>query len=96
MEILPLFDRVLIKIEKKEKTESGFILPENQEAEHVSHGYVVAVGPGRLAEDARFSIKVAVNPGDAVLFNKLAADEVKVDGETLYLVKEEEIKALVK
>ena len=96
MEILPLFDRVLIKVEKKEQTDSGIILPEAQESEHVTRGYVVAVGPARLAEDARFSIKIAVNVGDCVLFNKLAADEVEHEGQKLFLIKEDEIKAVLK
>lgn len=85
MKLTPLADRIVLKqIEAEEKTASGIILPDSAK-EKPSEGKVVAVG-----KDVK-----EVKAGDTVLYSKYGPTEVKVDGEDLLVVKEEDILAIV-
>ncbi|TSC67542.1 MAG: chaperonin GroES [Parcubacteria group bacterium Gr01-1014_73] len=96
--IFPLGDRVLIKPiatdELATKTNSGIIIPDTVSKEKPEQGKVLAVGEGRY-EDGKL-IKPRVKEGDRVLFSKYGYDEVKVDDEELFIIKEENILAIIK
>lgn len=95
--ITPLGDRVLIRpFREHEEVRVGAIkimLPENMAKEKSDHGKVLAVGAGKW-EDGKLR-PVSVKAGDTVIFSKYGYDEVKVGDEELYLVKEDQILAVV-
>ena len=90
MKLRPLHDRVIIKrLDNERKTASGIVLPENA-AEKPDQGEVLAVGDGKIGDDGK------VRPvGDKVLFGKYSGQTVKVDGEELLVMREEDIMAVV-
>ena len=94
MKIKPLYDRVVVKkTEVEQKTAGGIILPDTAKEES-QIGEVVAVGEGRLLENGEVRA-LKVKEGDKVLFSKYAGNEVKVDGEELLILREEDILAIV-
>lgn len=97
-ELKPLGDRVLLKPfrETEERKIGGvkFVLPESVSKEKSDRGKVVAVGEGRYIEGKLVPVRVKV--GDIVLFSKYSYDEVKQGEEDFYLVKEENILAVIK
>jgi chaperonin GroES len=96
--IVPLGSRVLIKPFTKEELEKknsfGIILPESDAKEKTEQGKVLAVGPGDVDDGVR--VPLIVQPGDIVAFSKYGYDEVSMDGEEYYLIKEENILAILK
>lgn len=100
--IVPLGSRVLIKpftkgdLEKNNtaKNSFGIILPDTDAKEKSEQGKVVAVGAGEWKDGKRQPVSVAV--GDTVAFSKYGYDDVTVDGEEYYLIKEENILAILK
>lgn len=94
MKFRPLYDRVVVKrVEAEEKSSGGLYLPETAK-EKPQTAEIVAVGDGKLLEGGQrraMSVKV----GDRVLLSKWSGDEVKVDGEDLIILKEDEILAVV-
>jgi chaperonin GroES len=91
--IKPLGDRVLIKpLEAEEKTKGGIILPDTAK-EKQQEGEVKAVGKGRT-EDGKV-VPLEVKAGDKVLYGKYSGTEIKVDGEDMLVVKEEDILAII-
>lgn len=94
MSLKPLNDRVLVKrLESEEKTAGGLYIPDTAK-EKPSRGEVVAVGPGKHAEDGKL-ISMSVKAGDMVLFNKYAGTEVKLDGEEHLVMREDDILAII-
>ena len=94
MKLKPLNDRVLVKrLESEEKTAGGLFIPDTAK-EKFSKGQVVAAGPGKAGENGE-RVALAVKAGDMVLFNKYAGTEVKLDGEELTIVKQNDILAVV-
>ena len=90
MKFRPLHDRVLIKVlESEEKTAGGIIIPDTAK-EKPSEGEIVAVGPGALNSDGKRN-PIDVKVGDKVLFSKYSGDEVKIDGQDLIIIKEEDV-----
>ena len=94
MTIRPLNDRVVVKrLEAEEKTTSGIVLP-GSAAEKPDMGEVLAVGNGKLLENGdRQALDVKV--GDKVIFGKYSGQTVKVDGEELLVMREEDIFGIV-
>ena len=94
MNIRPLHDRVVVRrMEEERKTASGIIIPDN-EAEKPDRGEVLAVGPGKVGDDnERIALQVKV--GDKVLFGKYAGTAVKVDGQELLIMREEDLLAII-
>ncbi|MFL5783431.1 MAG: co-chaperone GroES [Bacteriovoracaceae bacterium] len=90
MELRPLQDRVVIKrVEEETKTASGIIIPDTHK-EKPAQGEVIAVGKGyRLANGEVKALDV--KKGDRVLFGKYSGTEVKVEGQNLLIMKEDEI-----
>ncbi|CAM5781934.1 co-chaperone GroES [Ottowia pentelensis] len=94
MKLRPLADRVIVKrLENETKTASGIVIPDNA-AEKPDQGEVLAVGPGRMDEDGD-RIKMDVKVGDRVLFGKYSGQTVKVDGDELLVMKEDDLFAVV-
>lgn len=96
--IVPLSDRVLVQPlsegELSKKTKSGIIIPDTIDKEKPEQGMVVAVGEGRLEDGKR--VKMLVKVGDRIVFSKYGFDEIKIDGDELYVIKEENILAIIK
>ena len=99
LSIRPLGDRVLIKPftgeDISKKSSSGIIIPETVDKEKPEQGKVIAVGAGRVNENGD-TIPVAVKVGDKVVFSKYGYDEVKINEEEYYILKEENILAVIK
>ena len=94
MKLKPLNDRVLVKrLESEEKTAGGLYIPDTAK-EKPSKGEVVAVGPGKTADDGKV-IAMAVKAGDQVLFNKYAGTEIKLDGVEHLVMREDDILAVI-
>jgi chaperonin GroES len=94
MNIRPLHDRVIIKRMEEERTSPGGIVIPDSAAEKPIRGEVIAVGKGKILEngDVRpLDLKV----GDKVLFGKYSGTEVKVDGEELLVMREEDIMGVI-
>jgi len=94
MKLRPLHDRVIVKrLDNERKTASGIVIPESA-AEKPDQGEVLAVGPGKKNEDGKVS-PMDVKVGDKVLFGKYAGQTVKVDGEEVLVIREDEILAVI-
>ena len=94
MNLRPLNDRVIVKrLENETKTASGIVIPDNA-AEKPDQGEVVAVGPGKFDEDGD-RIAMSVKAGDRVLFGKYSGQTVKVDGDELLVMKEDDLFAVI-
>ena len=91
----PLGDRVVIRpTPKEEMTRSGIVLPDTAK-EKPQEGVIVAVGPGKVAEDGK-RIQMEVKEGDKVLFAKYAGTEVKVEDEDLLILSERDVLAVLR
>ena len=95
MKIRPLHYRVIVKrLEEERTTASGIVIPESASAEKPDKGTIEAIGNGKVLEDG--SIRALdVKVGDKVLFGKYAGQAVKVDGEELLVMREEDIMGIV-
>ncbi|MBI2312584.1 MAG: co-chaperone GroES [Betaproteobacteria bacterium] len=90
MNIRPLHDRVIVKrVEEERKTASGIVIPDTA-AEKPDQGEIIAVGKGKLLEDGKLR-PLDVKVGDRVLFGKYSGTTVKVKGEELLVMREEDI-----
>ena len=90
MKIRPLQDRVIVKrIEEEGKTKGGIIIPDTAK-EKPMEGLVIAVGKGKTTEDGKL-IKPDVKAGDRILFGKYSGTEVKIDGDELLIMREDDI-----
>jgi chaperonin GroES len=94
MKIRPLHDRVIIKRLEEDRTSPGGILIPDTAAEKPVMGKVVAVGKGKILEDGKVRA-LDVKVGDKILFGKYSGTEVKVDGEDLVVMREEDVMAVV-
>ena len=91
MTIRPLHDRVVIRRSEEEATSAGGIVLPGSAAEKPNQGVVVAVGPGRVANNGEV-IAPSVKEGDKVLFGQYAGtNTIKIDGEELLIMQESEI-----
>jgi chaperonin GroES len=94
MKLRPLADRVIVKrLENETKTASGIVIPDNA-AEKPDQGEVLSVGPGK-ANDKGEVKALTVKVGDRVLFGKYSGQTVKVDGDELLVMKEDDLFAVV-
>jgi chaperonin GroES len=94
MKIRPLHDRVIVKrLDNERKTTSGIVIPDNV-AEKPDQGEVVAVGPGKKDDNGKL-IPMDLKPGDRVLFGKYSGQSVKVEGEELLVMREEDIMGVI-
>jgi chaperonin GroES len=94
MKIRPLHDRVIVKrVEEERKTASGIVIPDSA-TEKPDQGEVKAVGPGKKDDNGKV-ITMDLKVGDRVLFGKYSGQVVKVDGEELLVMREEDIMGVV-
>ena len=94
MKIRPLQDRVLVKrIEEEEKTKGGIIIPDTAK-EKPQMGEIIAAGKGKKTEEGKV-IPLDVKKGDKVLFSKYDGNEVKVEGEELLIMREDDILGII-
>ncbi len=93
MKIRPLQDRLVVKrTQEEEKTKGGIIIPDTAK-EKPLEGTVVAVGSGKSLKGGKV-VPLDVKEGDKVLFGKYSGTEVKVDGEDLVLLREDDVLAV--
>ncbi len=94
MALKPLHDRVLVKrLDSEEKTKGGIIIPDSAK-EKPLEGKVIAAGDGKVGDDGKTQ-KLAVKKGDKILFGKYAGTEIKVDGDDMIILREDDILAIV-
>ncbi len=90
MNFRPLGNRVVVRrVEEETKTAGGIIIPDTA-AEKPQQGEILAVGPGARDEDGE-RIEMDIKVGERVLFGKWSGTEVKIDGEELLIMKEDDI-----
>lgn len=94
MALRPLHDRVIIKREEEETTSAGGIVLPGSATEKPSRGEVIAVGNGRVHDNGA-TTELCVKVGDKVLFGKFSGTEVKSDDETLIVMREDDIMAII-
>ena len=94
MALRPLHDRVIVKrLEEEKKTAGGILIPDSA-AEKPLRAEVVAVGPGKVTDDGKRQA-LDVKKGDKVLLGKYSGTEVKVDGDDLVVLREDDIMAVL-
>ncbi|MFA5626404.1 MAG: co-chaperone GroES [Thiohalomonadaceae bacterium] len=94
MKIRPLHDRVIVRRKEEERMSAGGIVIPDSAAEKPIQGVVVAVGKGKILDNGEVR-PLDVKAGDVVLFGKYAGTEVKVDGETLLVMREEDLVGVI-
>ncbi|MBI4193941.1 MAG: co-chaperone GroES [Betaproteobacteria bacterium] len=94
MKIRPLHDRIIVKrLEEERKTASGIVIPDTA-AEKPDQGEVLAIGKGKVTEDGKVR-PLDVKVGDKILFGKYSGQTVKVQGEELLVMKEEDVMGVI-
>jgi chaperonin GroES len=94
MAFRPLHDRILVRrIEADEKTAGGIIIPDTAK-EKPQEGEVIAVGPG-ARDDTGKLVELDVRIGDRILFGKWSGTEIKLDGEDLIIMKENDVMGVI-
>ena len=94
MKIRPLHDRIIVKrLEEERRTSSGIVIPDTA-AEKPDQGEVVAVGNGKVLEDGKIR-PLDVKVGDKVLFGKYSGQTVRVKGEELLVMREEDVMGVI-
>ncbi|HTB65478.1 MAG TPA: co-chaperone GroES [Steroidobacteraceae bacterium] len=93
MKIRPLHDRVIIKRLEEERTSPGGIVIPDSAAEKPVQGKVMAVGKGKILEDGTIR-PLDVKVGDKILFGKYSGTEVKIDGDELVVMREDDLMAV--
>ena len=94
MKIRPLHDRVIVKRLEEERTSPGGIVIPDSAAEKPVQGKIIAVGKGKILEDGNVR-PLDVKVGDKILFGKYSGTEVKVDGDELLVMREEDVMAVI-
>ena len=94
MKIRPLHDRVVVKrLEEERKSAGGIVIPDNA-AEKPDQGEVLAVGTGKILEDGKVR-PLDVKVGDRIRFGKYSGSTVKVDGDELLVMREDDIMGVI-
>jgi chaperonin GroES len=94
MKVQPLADRILVKrLDAAEEKRGGIIIPDTAK-EKPQQGEVIAVGPGKLADDGK-RVPLEVTKGSKVLLGKYAGTEVKIDGQEYIILREDDILGIV-
>ncbi|MFO1351659.1 MAG: co-chaperone GroES [Gammaproteobacteria bacterium] len=93
MKIRPLHDRVIVKRkEEDQRSPGGIVIPDNAK-EKPARGEVVAIGKGKILDNGE-QRSLDVKVGDDILFGKYSGTEVKIDGQDLLVMREEDIMAV--
>jgi chaperonin GroES len=94
MKLRPLHDRVIVKRMEEEKISAGGIVIPDSATEKPIKGEILAVGAGKILENGNVRA-LAVKAGDKVMFGKYSGTEVKVDGQELLVMREEDLIAII-
>lgn len=94
MNLRPLSDRVVVKRMEEEKTTAGGIFIPDSAKEKPAKGEILAIGEGKRADNGSI-MPMSVKVGDKVLFGKYAGQEVKVDGDDVLVMREDDIIAIL-
>ena len=94
MKIRPLHDRVIVRRMEEERTTAGGIVIPDSATEKPMQGEIIAVGNGKITDSGDVR-PLEVKVGDKILFGKYAGTEIKVDGEELLVMREDDIVAVV-
>jgi chaperonin GroES len=94
MKLRPLHDRVIVKRMEEERMSAGGIVIPDSATEKPIKGEIIAVGAGKILENGNVRA-LAVKAGDKVMFGKYSGTEVKVDGEELLVMREEDLIAII-
>ena len=90
----PLGDRIVVRpIKREEVTKGGIVLPDTAK-EKPQEGKIIAVGPGKLADDGK-RLEMEVKRGDKVMYAKYAGTEIKIDGEELLILRDSDVLAKI-
>ncbi len=96
--IKPLGDRVLVQPlsdeEREKTTKLGIVIPDTVEKEKSERGKIIAVGPGKMTDEGKI-IPMGVKKGQVVIFSKYGPDEIKVGDKEYYIIKEDNILAVL-
>jgi chaperonin GroES len=90
----PLHDRVIVKRLEEERVSAGGIVIPDSATEKQTRGKVIAAGEGRILEDGKVR-PMSVKVGEVVLFGKYSGQDIKIDGEELVFLKEDDIVAVI-
>jgi chaperonin GroES len=94
MKVRPLNDRLLVRrIEEKETVKGGIIIPDTAK-EKPQQGEVVAVGSGKVLDNGT-KLALEVKAGDKILFGKYSGTDIKIDGEEVLILREDEVLAII-
>ena len=94
MKVKPLNDRVLVKrMEEVQVTKGGILIPDTAKEKPIE-GKVIAVGPGKMSEQGQ-RMALQLKEGDRVLFGKYAGTEIKLEGEDLLIMREDDILGVI-
>ena len=94
MKVRPLHDRLVVRrIEEKETAKGGIIIPDTAK-EKPQEGEVVAVGNGKVLDNGT-KVTLDVKVGDKILFGKYSGTEIKIEGEDVLILREEEVLAVL-
>ena len=94
MNVRPLHDRLIVKrVEEKETVKGGIIIPDTAK-EKPQEGKVIAVGNGKILENGT-KVPLDVKVGDKILFGKYSGTDIKIDGEEVLILREDEVLAIV-
>ena len=94
MKLRPLHDRVIVKRMEEERMSAGGIVIPDSATEKPIRGEVIAVGNGKILDNGE-KRALDISVGDAILFGKYSGTEVKVDGDELLVMKEDDIMAVI-
>ena len=94
MKLKPIRDRIIVKpLDAETVTKSGIVIPDNA-AEKPQQGRVLGVGAGKVADNGEI-VALVVKEGDTVMYGKYSGQTVKIDGEELIVLKEDDVMAIV-
>ncbi len=94
MNVRPLHDRLLVRrVEEKETVKGGIIIPDTAK-EKPQEGEVIAVGNGKVLDNGT-KVAMEVKKGDKILFGKYSGSDIKIDGEEVLILREDEVLAVV-
>jgi chaperonin GroES len=94
MKVRPLHDRLLVRRTEDDETAKGGIIIPDTAKEKPMQGKVLAVGNGRVLDNGK-TLALAVKVGDRILFGKYSGTEIKIDGEEVLVVREDEVLAVM-
>lgn len=95
MNLKPLNDYLLVEpLKEEEVTKGGIVIPETAREERPIKGKVIAVGPGKL-NDKGERMPMTIKEGQIVIFKKYAPDEVKIEDQEYYFVREDDVLAII-